>query len=246
MAVLLADLGDHRAPQFWAYVSDNPGRDRLDVLPAAAYVGHILERTAGHARGLRLHPQGDPCPRRPRARASVRAGPHRARARDPHDRADHRDPRRDHELAGTHRAVRRHARIRTSDHPNEPTGGRRQRRPGRRHPARDVPGAGRGGLSPGHRTRPEWPHPGRFARRVARHRGRWVGRRPGLQLAVRPVRLAGLLLRRAESRRIPTILLRYFARVVTPGTYVWEPAIAPSRSQADKAALTTAGTLTIH
>ena len=46
--------------------------------------------------------------------------------------------------------------------------------------------------------------------------------------------------------RMPTILLRYFARVVTPGTYAWEPAIAPSRSQAGQAALTASGTLTIH
>ena len=45
MAVLLADLGDGRAPAFWAYVTGNPGVDRLDVLPAAAFVGHILERT---------------------------------------------------------------------------------------------------------------------------------------------------------------------------------------------------------
>ena len=48
------------------------------------------------------------------------------------------------------------------------------------------------------------------------------------------------------SAKQRTVLLRYYARVVNPGTYAWEPAVAISRSQADAAARTTAGTITIR
>jgi len=44
----------------------------------------------------------------------------------------------------------------------------------------------------------------------------------------------------------PQHTLRYFARVITPGTYVWEPAIAQSVSQDGQAALTPASTITIR
>ena len=40
--------------------------------------------------------------------------------------------------------------------------------------------------------------------------------------------------------------LRYYARVVTPGTYRWEPAIALSRSQAGMAAQSKAGSVAIR
>jgi uncharacterized protein YfaS (alpha-2-macroglobulin family) len=42
------------------------------------------------------------------------------------------------------------------------------------------------------------------------------------------------------------LYLRYYARVITPGTYAWEPAIAESRSQEGRAALTPATTITIR
>ena len=44
----------------------------------------------------------------------------------------------------------------------------------------------------------------------------------------------------------PDQTLRYFARVITPGTYVWEPAIVQSVSQTGRAALTPATSITIH
>ncbi|MEP6638339.1 MAG: Ig-like domain-containing protein [Chloroflexota bacterium] len=40
--------------------------------------------------------------------------------------------------------------------------------------------------------------------------------------------------------------LRYFARVVTAGTYAWEPAVAESRSEAGRAAITEASVVTIR
>jgi len=44
----------------------------------------------------------------------------------------------------------------------------------------------------------------------------------------------------------PSRILRYYARVVTPGTYAWEPAIAESRSQDGRASLTEASTVVIR
>ncbi|HEX5822986.1 MAG TPA: alpha-2-macroglobulin family protein, partial [Candidatus Limnocylindrales bacterium] len=46
MAVLGAALGDQRAPRFWAYVEANPASDRLEVLTAIAYVSGTLDHLA--------------------------------------------------------------------------------------------------------------------------------------------------------------------------------------------------------
>ena len=43
-----------------------------------------------------------------------------------------------------------------------------------------------------------------------------------------------------------TVRLRYYARVITPGTYIWEPAIVESRTDPDRAALTPMGKVTIR
>ena len=40
------------------------------------------------------------------------------------------------------------------------------------------------------------------------------------------------------TKKQRTVRLRYYARVITPGTYVWEPAVVESRTRADRAALT--------
>jgi hypothetical protein len=51
----------------------------------------------------------------------------------------------------------------------------------------------------------------------------------------------------AERGKAATVVhLRYFARVVTAGTYAWEPALAESRSVAGRAALTSATVVTIR
>jgi hypothetical protein len=44
----------------------------------------------------------------------------------------------------------------------------------------------------------------------------------------------------------PTVRLRYVARVITVGTYTWEPTIAESRSGADRAAIVPADEITIR
>ena len=51
----------------------------------------------------------------------------------------------------------------------------------------------------------------------------------------------------ASRGKGPTVVrLRYFARVVTGGTYTWEPAVVESRSRTDRAALTTTKDVTIR
>jgi hypothetical protein len=46
MAVLAAAIGDSRASAYWAYVEGNPSVDELHVLHAVAYVGRTLDRLA--------------------------------------------------------------------------------------------------------------------------------------------------------------------------------------------------------
>ncbi len=50
----------------------------------------------------------------------------------------------------------------------------------------------------------------------------------------------------AEVGRDRSAHLGYLARVVTPGTYAWEPAIVESRSQEGRAAFTTTSQLVIR
>ena len=42
------------------------------------------------------------------------------------------------------------------------------------------------------------------------------------------------------------LTLRYYARVITPGTYAWEPAVAESQSQDGRAALTPATEIVVR
>jgi alpha-2-macroglobulin len=48
------------------------------------------------------------------------------------------------------------------------------------------------------------------------------------------------------TKKQPTIQLRYYARVISPGTYVWQPAVVESRTAPDRAALTREATVTIR
>ena len=48
------------------------------------------------------------------------------------------------------------------------------------------------------------------------------------------------------TKKQRTVRLRYYARVITPGTYVWEPAVVESRTRADRAALTARTTVRIR
>ncbi len=48
------------------------------------------------------------------------------------------------------------------------------------------------------------------------------------------------------TKKLRTVRLRYYARVITPGTYLWEPAVVESRTSADRAALTARATVRIR
>ena len=48
------------------------------------------------------------------------------------------------------------------------------------------------------------------------------------------------------TRKDRTVDLRYYARVVTPGRYVWEPALAQTTGVSQRATLTASGTITIR
>ncbi len=49
-----------------------------------------------------------------------------------------------------------------------------------------------------------------------------------------------------KTPKTGVIHLRYYARVVTAGTYAWEPTIVESRSATGRAALTKASVVTIR
>ena len=50
----------------------------------------------------------------------------------------------------------------------------------------------------------------------------------------------------ADAGPKPSVHLRYVARVITVGTYAWEPTIVESRSAADEAAIVPLGEVTIR
>jgi alpha-2-macroglobulin len=66
--------------------------------------------------------------------------------------------------------------------------------------------------------------------------------------ASRPVAVAGQQVSFCAERpaRGNTVRLRYYARVISPGTYTWEPAIAQSPFRPDSAALTAATKIRIR
>ena len=245
MAVLLADLGDHRAPAFWAYVADNPGVDRLDVLPAVAFVGHELERLPVTPAAFTYRIGG--------ATTHVDLEPGRAFELDltaaelatltiepitgtlgvtttwqapiaPTDVAA--DP--DMTLARTSRPATVGSGdlvVVTLDVTFDA-----QAAAGCHQVTELVPS----GLTPVG-SLAVWPDTeddgtSTFVDTVF----------PYDQSGPRVFFCA------APDPRYPTIHLRYVARVVTPGTYAWEPAIAASRSHAGQAAMTSAGTIVIH
>lgn len=59
MAILAAAAGDSRAPDFWAYVEANPNPDAVHDLHAVAYVQHLLERLPPKAASFAYEIAGD-------------------------------------------------------------------------------------------------------------------------------------------------------------------------------------------
>ena len=249
MAVLAAAIGDDLADEYWAYVEANPTADQLHVLEGAAFVvgprwsGRRSRRSASHTvlDGARETVDLEAGQSLELSLDAAQLGVLQGRAASPARSAWPR--------AGSQpiRAARPGARSRRHDQADGLAGhDRRSSRPGHGHADGHVRPTGRERLSPGHRPRAERPDAGRSVGRLGRARTRMACPFEGVVLPVRHVRAACLLLCRTHEARSRTATLRYYARVVTPGTYAWEPAIAASRSQDGMAAQTRAGTLTIR
>jgi hypothetical protein len=245
LAVLTAATGDQRAPRFWAYVEANPAADRLEALTAVAFVGDTLDHIAVQPASFAYTVDG--------TRRVVDLKPGRTfelgltAAQLTSLKIDRltgslgvasswREPVRpaafeaDPDVALT-RSVRPAATIGTSDlvRVELKLEFGSQAAAGCHQVTELVPS----GLAP-------------------------VG---SLETWIDPdsevVPEAGLVMPYDQTGSqvsfcadpTPTqrvLVLRYYARVITPGTYAWEPAVAQSRSQEGRAALTPATTVTIR
>ena len=245
MAVLSAALGDSRAPLFWAYVEANPVVDQLVVLPATAYVRYRLDHLPVEPASFAWTVDGT------RTAVSLEAD-------------------RSFELSLTARQLASLAIEPVSGTIGVTTSWREPVSPAAVQPDPDVtisrsvkpstmidsadlvtvdlvvtfgPQAAAGchqvtefapsGLAP----------VGSLAGWIDASGN--VSPDPGV---VMPYDQSGprVYFCAAPRRDVGTVTLRYHARVVTPGTYAWEPAIADSRSQEGSAALTAAGQIVIR
>jgi hypothetical protein len=245
-AVLAAAVGDPLAPRFWAYVEANPAADRIEVLPAIAFVTHTLDRLpvkaatfawtvdgtrhvvdlgAGESLRLQLTPTQLASLKIERLSGSV--GVTTEWREDVQPSAFSADP----DLTIT-RSIEPASPIKTSDFVvidlNVTFTG--QAAAGCRQVTELVPS----GLTPVG-GEPHWFNPD-YEEPVPDD---------GIVL---PYDQSGsrvfFCVEPTSTRRAFT--LRYVARVVTPGTYAWEPAIAQSGTDEDIANLTPASTITIR
>ena len=245
-AVLAAAVGDPLAPRFWAYVEANPAADRIEVLPAIAYVTHTLDRLpvkaatfawtvdstrhmvdlgAGESLRLQLTPNQLASLKIERLSGSVGVTTEWREAVQP--RAFTADP----DLTIT-RSIEPASPINDSDFVvvdlNVTFTG--QAAAGCRQVTELVPS----GLTP------------------VGGESRWINPDDGEPVAdasiILPYDQSGsrvfFCVEPTSTRR--TFTLRYVARVVTPGTYAWEPAVAQSGTDEDIANLTPASTITIR
>jgi hypothetical protein len=245
-AVLAAAVGDPLAPRFWAYVEANPAADRIEVLPAIAFVIHTLDRLPVKAATFAWTVEGT------RHVVDLRAGESFRLQLTPTQLASLTIER----VSGTvgvttqwQEAVRPSAftadpdlKITRSIQPASPikasdlvvvdldvtfTG---QAAAGCRQVTELVPS----GLAPvgaeSHWFNPDDEEPAPDDGIVLPYDQ--SGSR--VFFCVEPT----------STRR--TFTLRYVARVVSPGTYAWEPAVAQSATDEDVANLTPASTITIR
>jgi hypothetical protein len=245
-AVLAAAVGDPLAPRFWAYVEANPAADRIEVLPAIGFITHTLDRLpvkaanfawtvdgtrhvvdlgAGESLRLQLTPTELASLKIERLSGSVGVTTEWREAVQPG--AFSADP----DLTIT-RSIEPASPIKASDfvvvdlHVTF-TG---QAAAGCRQVTDLVPS----GLSPvGAESR--WFNPG-------------DGEPVAEDGIVLPYDQSGsrvfFCVEPTSTRR--SFTLRYVARVVTPGTYAWEPAVAQSATDEDIANLPPASTITIR
>ena len=245
-AVLCAAVGDSRAPLFWAYVEENPIADRLEVLPAAAYLAKTLDRLPVQPASFAYTVNGT------RTVVTLERGRSFELSLDASQLASLRIE----QLGGSvgvttswHEPVQQE-----SFEPDQDVSISRSMKPSTRIASADLvtvelvvtfgPQAASGcrqvtdlvpsGMTP----------VGSLATWVEPDAEAPVEVDP----AVMPYDQSGprVFFCAEPTAGHRTVKLRYYARVVTPGTYAWEPAVAESRSQDGQAALTAAGEIVIR
>jgi hypothetical protein len=245
MAVLSAAIGDQRAPRFWAYVEANPAADRLEVLSGVAYVSDMLDHLAVQPASFAYTVDGQ------RRVVELQMGDSFSLALTAPQLATLKIER----LAGTIGvATRWQERVRPSAFRADPDVTL----------SRSVSPSGAIGSADLVRVELTM----RFGEQAAAgcHEvtelvpsglapvgslAAWIdpnsedGPDPGV---VMPYDQSGsrvsFCVEPSSTQRI--LVLRFYARVITPGTYAWEPAIAESRSQEGLAAMTPATTITVR
>jgi hypothetical protein len=246
MAVLSASIGDQAAPLFWAYVEANPAADRLEVLPAVAYITESLDRLPVQTASFAYAVDGK--------RTTVTLEPDRS-----------------FELSLTAAQLASLTIERISGSIGVATSWREPIRPTALEPDPDVTisRSVKPSTTIGSATLVTVSLTVTFGRQAAAgcHQVTELvpsGLTPVGQSATwvdpeneDPTPADGVVLPYDQSgprvffcaapdSKRPTVVLRYYARVVTPGTYAWEPAIAESRTQDGHASLTPADTIVIR
>jgi hypothetical protein len=245
MAILAAGTGDVRAPAFWAYVEANPNPDAVHDLHAVAYVQRLLERLPPKAASFAYEIAGDRTVVELEAgetfsmtltagqRSALRIEPLSGSIgvtsawREPVDASTFtKDPditiHRAFSPAGTIGAddlVVVDLRVRFG--PKAPSGC---------HAVTDLLPSGLVAVG----STEEWrdPEAEDDPSRVYTFPYEEAGQRVSFCAEI--------------TERSRVAVLRYAARVITPGRYVWEPAVVESRTGADRAALTSRITIRIR
>jgi uncharacterized protein YfaS (alpha-2-macroglobulin family) len=243
MAVLAAMTGDERAPLFWAYVAATPIADRLESLPAIAYVKASLDRVASGAASFRFsvdereatvtldRGEGYRLSLTPQqvkgltidrvsGTISVVAGWREAA------RASDFEPDPDVSIVRTVQPTTINGASLVQVDLNVTFGPKAT--PG----CHDVTDLVPSGLTPVGSTA-AWPDSG-------------GGEAPDVAYVTPYEQSATSVRFCADVNSVAGRSLRYYARAITPGTYLWEPAVIESTTQSGHASLTGAGTLTIH
>jgi hypothetical protein len=242
MAVLAAMTGDGRAPLFWAYVAATPSADRVESLPAIAYVKASLDRVATQPASFRYSVDG------PATTVSLARGEAYRLALTPKQVKTLRIDR----ISGTIAVFAgwREAAAASDFEPDPDVSIVRTVRPGTVNGASLVqvdlnvsfgPKAGSGchdvtelvpsGLTPVGSTA-AWSDSSEEAP-VAAYVTPYEQSTTSVRFCADPASVGGRT-------------LRYYARAITPGTYLWEPAVIESTTAAGRASLTAGATLTIH
>ena len=243
LALLAAELGDPLANDAEGYVDANPAVDELHSLQQVAFITRMLERTPSAARAVRLHDRREADGRRPRSGRELLASPGRVPAPDAQPGAAGWSGRPCDLMAGADAAGVRGRVMRTSNLPERT----------RRSPT--VPGDA---MVEVRLTATFGPQVVAGCHEVSdlapsglapmEYYQNWPADEASASSFVAPYRIDGQRVSFCvgPSKESRTVKMRYFARIVTSGTYTWESAVIQSAMAADSINLTTSRELTIR